>query len=139
MLDKVEYWLELCDEDLKAAKVLFDANQYLWMSFVCHLIAEKSIKAVIASKTDGIPPKIHKLNKLAEIAGIYNKLNECQKELLETLTPMQIEGRYPEYKEKMKASLTQTHCNQLLKETEGFLCWIKRQLENLPKNTQTES
>lgn len=69
MLDKVGYWLELCDDDLKTAKVLFDNRRFLWLGFVCHLIAEKAIKAMIASKAAGIPPKIHSLDKLAGLAG----------------------------------------------------------------------
>ena len=138
MLDKVEYWIELCDDDIKTARVLFDAKQYLWMGFVCHLIAEKAIKAVVASKTEEIPPKIHKLTRLAEIGGIYEDLSEDHKELLEKLTPLQIEGRYPEYKEKINARLTPVFCEQLIEETEEFLCWIKQRLEKLPKSIPTE-
>ena len=108
------------------------------MGFVCHLIAEKAIKAIVASKTNDIPPKIHKLTKLAEVGGIYNDLSGCHQDLLEKLTPLQIEGRYPEYKEKINARLTPMYCKQLIEETEEFLCWIKKRLEKLPKNIPTE-
>ena len=138
MLTKVEYWIELCDDDLKTARVLFDAKQYLWMGFVCHLIAEKALKAVIVSKTNEIPPKIHKLSKLAEICGIYDDLSEDHRDLLEKLTPLQIEGRYPEHKERINARLTPLFCKQLIEATEEFLCWIKQWLEKLHKNIQTE-
>ena len=138
MLDKVEYWLELCDDDLKTAKVLFDNKQFLWMGFICHLIVEKAIKAMVASKTTEMPPKIHRLDKLAELADIYNELTETQKDLIDKLTPLQIEGRYPEYKERINALLTKQYCEQLLAETEGFVCWIKKQLEKSQKNTQLE-
>ena len=129
MFDKVEYWLELCDDDIRTAKVLFDNKQFLWMGFVCHLITEKAIKAMVASKTTEIPPKIHKLDELAELADIYDELTETQKDLLDKLTPLQIEGRYPEYKERIKALLTQQYCEQLYMETEEFVCWIKMKLE----------
>ena len=138
MLNEVEYWLELCDDDLKTAKVLFDAKQYLWMGFICHIIAEKAIKAVVASRTNETPPKIHKLTRLAEIGGIYEKLSESHQNLLEKLTPLQIESRYPEYKERINARLTLLFCKQLIEETEEFVCWIKQQLEKLPANTPTE-
>ena len=49
MQNKVEYWLELCNDDLRAAKNLLASKDYLWMSFICHLIVEKAIKAVIGS------------------------------------------------------------------------------------------
>ena len=138
MLDKVEYWLELCDDDMITAKALFEKERLLHMGFFCHLIAEKALKAILASQTDESPPKMHKLNKLAEIGGIYEALGETHQELLNKLTPLQIEGRYPEYKELIKARLTQLYCKKLLEETEEFLCWIKQLLGKLPKNTQTE-
>ena len=44
------------------------------------------------------------------------------------LTPLQIEARYPEYKEKITALLTEKYCVDLLDKTEVFLCWIKAKL-----------
>ena len=128
MFDKVDYWIELCDDDLKAAKNLLFSKDYLWMGFICHLIAEKSIKAVVASTTSEVPPKIHHLLRLAERAGINEELNEAQKTLLSKLMPLQIEARYPEHKAKIAAILTNDYCTELLEETEEFLCWIKERL-----------
>ena len=125
MLDKVDYWLDLCDDDLRAAKSLFASKDYLWMGFICHLIAEKAIKAVVASVTDEIPPKIHHLLKLANMANLSDDLNEEQKNLLSRLMPLQIEARYSEHKARIAATLTSSYCANLLKETEAFLCWIK--------------
>lgn len=138
MLDKVDYWLELCDDDIKAATAMLKSRNFLWTGFICHLVAEKALKAAIANITNDVPPKIHKLTRLAEIGNIYDKLSENQKNLLEKLTPLQIEGRYPEHKERVSARLTQQYCKQLIVETEEFLCWIKHQLGKLPKSTQTE-
>lgn len=128
MLDKADYWLELCDDDLKAARAMLDSNNFLWMAFICHLIAEKALKAVIAGVTSEVPPKTHNLNKLAEIGDILNDMSESQQDLLEELTPLNIEARYPEYKEKIKALLSLEYCTNLLAKTEEFLCWIKLKL-----------
>ncbi len=138
MFEKVEYWLELCEDDLKTANILLENKQFLWMGFACHLIAEKAIKAAIASKTSDIPPKTHKLDKLAEQCGVYSELNETQKDLLDKLIPLQIEGRYPEYKNRINMLLTQQYCEQLLLETEGFVCWIKAWLKKSLNNIQTK-
>ena len=129
MFDKVEYWLELCDDDLRAAKNLFASKDYLWMGFICHLIAEKAIKAVLVNITDEIPPKIHDLQKLAEKAGIYSDLSDKQNQLLRDLMPLHIEARYPEYKRAIASTLSDSFCAELLKETEDFLCWIKQKLD----------
>ena len=72
--------------------------------------------------------KPHDLPKLANKAELTD-LPDVHKKLLNKLTPLQIEARYPEYKEKFKATLSQEYCTQLLKETEEFLCWIKQRLE----------
>jgi HEPN domain-containing protein len=128
VFNKTDYWLELCDDDLRTAKNLLNSKDYLWMGFICHLIAEKSIKAVLANITDEIPPKIHDLQKLAHIAGIYPDLTEKQNKLLKDLMPMHIEARYPEYKRAIAATLSDSYCTDLLKETEAFLCWIKQKL-----------
>jgi HEPN domain-containing protein len=128
IFDKAEYWLGLCDDDMKAAKAMYKSKNFLWMGFICHLIAEKALKAVIASITNEIPPKTHDLLKLASKTDVCSELPDEYKRLLSKLTPLQIEARYPEYKEKIAAELTKSYCDILLKETEGFLCWTKSKL-----------
>lgn len=128
MLDKVEYWLELCDEDIKVAKSMLEKNHYLWAGFLCHLVAEKALKAVIASVTSKAPPKKHDLVKLAALGELTDTLSSEQVALLVALTPFQVEARYPEYKAEIAKTLDFEKCTGLLKETEDFLCWIKKKL-----------
>ncbi|MCL1807731.1 MAG: HEPN domain-containing protein [Oscillospiraceae bacterium] len=128
MLDKADYWFNLCDEDLEVAKVLLSANKYLQMGFFCHLTVEKALKAVIAHNSNGIPPKIHDLIKLANYGKLYNVFSEEQCALLERLTPLQLEARYPEYKERIAKNLNDENCKRLLNETEELLHWIKQKL-----------
>jgi len=125
---KTDYWLELCNDDLVTAKALLNAGRLLHMGFFCHLIAEKSLKAIIADIADEVPPKIHDLKALVKKAGITNDLSEAQLNLLEQLTPLQIETRYPEYKDKIVAVLSFEKCQKILNDTEEFLCWIKQRL-----------
>jgi len=130
MKEKTKYWLDMCDDDLITAKAMLDAKQLLWAGFICHLVAEKALKAVVTENTDDVPPKIHILRKLAEIAGILNELSGDQVTLLKKLMPLHIEARYPDQKEKIRATLTEGYSNQIYTETEEFLSWIKQQLEN---------
>ena len=129
MSERTEYWLELCDDDLLTAKMLFKTKRYLHMGFFCHMIAEKALKAVIAHKTGEVPPRIHDLDRLAFLGGISEDLSEEHLMLLDKLTPLQIEARYPEYKKRIMHTLTPTVCKQLLQQSEELLCWIKQQLE----------
>jgi HEPN domain-containing protein len=128
--DKVEYWLDLADYDLDSARVMFSGGKYLYVGFMCHQVIEKSLKAVIARDcAEGeIPPKIHHLTRLAEKAGILGKMTEAQKSFLADLNPLNIEARYPEYKDRIASTLSKERCTQLISDTEVMLCWIKEQL-----------
>ena len=128
MHDRVDSWLNMCDEDLITAKWLLDGKRLLPMGFFCHLIAEKALKAVVVHNTGEIPPKTHDLTKLAERCGIYEDLSEEQQDFLEELLPLQIDGRYTEYKESIAKTLSYQKCEKIFKETEKFLCWIKKRL-----------
>jgi len=128
MSSKTDYWLEMCDEDMLTAKVMLDAGRLLWMGFICHLIVEKSLKAVISERINEVPPKIHDLKSLAKRSDIMTDLSDGHLDLLEQLNPLQIEARYPEYKDRMSATLTPEICRKIYCDTEGFLCWIKQQL-----------
>jgi HEPN domain-containing protein len=129
MFHNADYWIELCDDDIPVAKDMLKCKNYLWMGFICHLIAEKALKAVVADVTSEAPPKDHRLIKLAALALIEDDLSEKQITLLAKLQPLQIEARYPSYKERIAATLTLDYCKELLAETEEFLCWIKSKLE----------
>jgi HEPN domain-containing protein len=127
-MDKVQYWLDLCDEDVLNATAMIKGNRLLGAGFFCHLIAEKALKAAIEYNTNETPPKIHKLKKLAEKAKIFDSLSEEQLSLLDELDPLNIEARYPEYKANIALTLNAEKCKRILKETEEFLCWIKKEL-----------
>jgi HEPN domain-containing protein len=120
--------LQHLSAEVITAKALLKAERLLHTGFFCHAVVEKALKAVISDKTGEIPPKIHDLPKLANLAGLWVNLENKYKELFKKLTPLQIETRYPEYKDKVAKTLTVKYCEKLISETEGFLCWIKQLL-----------
>jgi len=127
---RIQYWVELADYDLETAKTMLTGKRYLYVGFMCHQVIEKSLKAVIAKgcANDEIPPKIHHLLKLADRAGLYHKMSEKQQAFIKELNPLNIEVRYPAYKEALSAGLTAEICEEFLAGTEELLCWIKEQL-----------
>ncbi|MDR1892476.1 MAG: HEPN domain-containing protein [Oscillospiraceae bacterium] len=130
MNDKTAYWLGLSDYDIETAKAMQKTGRYLYVGFMCHQVIEKALKAVIAkSCAEGeIPPKIHHLLKLADRAGLFEKMSQEQQAFIKELNPLNIEARYPEYKEKIAAELSAEICDTLIAGTEELLCWIKAQL-----------
>ena len=128
-MDKVEYWLKLCDDNIVSARILLKGKQYLDAGFFCHQITEKALKAVIANISEEVPPKIHKLKKLADIGQLTCDLSQDQISLLIELDPLNIEARYPDYKDNISKTMTAEKAERILKRTEEFLCWIKQKLE----------
>jgi HEPN domain-containing protein len=64
--------------------------------FFGHLTLEKLLKAVFTKSEDKTPPFSHNLVYLAEKAGLV--LNEEKVELLEEITDLNLEARYPDEK-----------------------------------------
>jgi HEPN domain-containing protein len=130
MNDNVKYWLAIADYDIETAKAIMKTGRYLYVGFMCHQVIEKSLKAVIARDCDEgeFPPKTHHLLKLADRAGLFNKMSPEQQDFIKELNPMNIEARYPEYKEQIAAGLSKDICAEMIAGTEEMLCWIKERL-----------
>ena len=128
MIDQVDYWIDLADDDVSTANLLLSGKKYLQAGFFCHLAVEKGLKAIIANNEPEPPPKTHDLTKLAQLGGILIGLSEEQLNLLDELTPLNIEARYPDYKASIAQIFTTEKTAGIFKETEAFLCWIKQKL-----------
>jgi HEPN domain-containing protein len=129
MDDRVEYWFDLARYDLETAKAMLQTKRYLYVGFMCHQVIEKAIKAIIARDCEEgeIPPKVHDLSKLAIRAKLIDAMSKEQQDFIEKLNPLNIEARYPEYKQHIAKTLTPERCGGIIAETEGLLCWIKEQ------------
>ena len=66
--------------------------------------------------------------RLAEGCGLYELMNDDQRDFLDTITNYNIEARYPEDKDALYRALTQPFCRQLIDETKQLLQWIREQL-----------
>ena len=72
--------------------------------------------------------KIHTLSRLASKTGIDNEMSEDQLDFIDTLEPLNIEARYPSYKERLLKSLTPDYCITLINSTKELHSWIKSKL-----------
>jgi HEPN domain-containing protein len=126
--EKVTYWVEISDYDLETAKAMFRTKRYLYVGFMCHQVIEKVFKAYFSSVKEETPPYIHNLRRLAEISGLIEFLSKEQLLFIKELAPMNIEARYPVYKEDLLKVLTLEKCNQLITKTEELCTWLKQRL-----------
>lgn len=68
------------------------------------------------------------MKRLAEQCDLLSELSDQQLDLIEELIPMNIEARYPTYKDLLLKSLTVAICEELISKTEELCQWIKKQL-----------
>ena len=126
--EKIYYWVELSDYDLETAQALLKTKRYLYVGFMCHQVIEKIIKAYYYSVKNEMPPYIHSLLRLAEKSDLIRLLNEEQLVIIDELEPLNIEGRYPSYKEELMKTLNTSRCEKLLTNTTILQQWIKKML-----------
>ncbi len=128
MDDKVKYWQNISEYDIETAEAMLNTKRYLYVGFMCHQAVEKILKAYFLFAKNETPPYIHKLVQIAEKSGLLERLSENQKRFLETLQPLNIEARYPAYKQKLLETLSHQRCEELLTQTREFVRWTNNQL-----------
>lgn len=128
MNDKVTYCIEMSDYDFDTAKAMFETKRYLYVAFMCHQTIEKILKAYWSNTLEEPPLKIHSLSRLAEKSGLDKDMSEEQTDFIDELEPLNIEARYPSYKERLIKSLTDERCKDLIEKTDKLRIWIKSKL-----------
>jgi HEPN domain-containing protein len=128
MNDKITYWIEMSDYDFETANAMLETKRYLYVAFMCHQVIEKILKAYWSKVLEEPPLKIHSLSRLAERSGLDNDMSEEQLNFIDELEPLNIEARYPSYKERLMSSLTADRCKKLIEQTDELRTWIKNKL-----------
>lgn len=128
MNDKAKYWFEMSDYDFDTAEAMLSTGRYLYVGFMCHQTIEKALKGYWSTVTDEVPLKTHSLSRLAEKTDIDKKMSESQLNFIDILEPLNIEARYPSYKERLMKSLNKEYCIGLLSKTKELQLWIKSML-----------
>jgi HEPN domain-containing protein len=126
--DTVKYWLELSEYDLETAKAMLATKRFLYVGFMCHQSTEKVLKPLYSKKNNDTAPYTHSLAYLVKLTDLDENIPEEFDDFLNDLEPLNIEARYPSYKEKLLAELNESRCNSLILNTEKFVSWIKEKL-----------
>jgi len=126
--EKVKYWINLSDNDLKVAQTLLRGKHYLYTGFMCHQVIEKIFKAYYSKLKTDTPPFVHDLRYIAIVADFWKDLSDVQQMQVIELLPLQIEARYPEYKNRIAQSLTEQKCKKLIEQAKLLQQWTKEQI-----------
>ena len=120
--------MELSDYDFETAEAMLSSRRYLYVGFMCHQTIEKILKAYFIAIKNETAPFSHSLSYLAGKSDLWDKLSDEQKATIDFLEPLNIETRYPTYKERLMKSLTKEKCEMLISKTNDLREWIKLKL-----------
>lgn len=88
------FWQRSSREDWDVARELVRSGRTRHGLFFAHLALEKALKALLCVRTSSVPPRLHNLVRLAELAEVG--ADEGQLDLLAEMNAFNIEGRYPD-------------------------------------------
>ena len=120
---QVDYWRRGGQEDIEVAEILCEKGRFRHGLFFAHLAVEKLLKAHVTRQTCAVPPKIHNLVRLAEMAGL--SLRYEQDAWLRRFNMYQLEGRYPDM---AQAVVDRAAAEKRLADAKEFLEWLTAQL-----------
>lgn len=66
--------------------------------------------------------------RLADGCGLYEMMNDEQRDFLDTITNYNIEARYPDDKAELAKTLTNEFCRKMIDDTRQLQLWIKEKL-----------
>ena len=88
---------------------------------------EKILKAYFVKQYNQLPPKVHNLIRLAEMANL--ELTEEQKLFLDEVNDFNLAIRYPDYKFEFYKKCTKIFTNQYYKRIKDFYKWLLSQIK----------
>lgn len=125
--EAIDYWVSLAEYDFSVARSLLEKGHYLYVGFMCHQSVEKMLKAGCVLQNVA-PPMIHKLDKLLDLAGLGGKTGDEQLDLIDELMPLNIQARYPAYKDAIYNLIDKAKAEQILVRTGEFLVWLRQRM-----------
>jgi len=126
--EQVQYWLDIANYDLDTAEAMHQTGRWLYVAFMCHQVIEKTLKAYWCATQPTDPPYTHSHQRLATGCGLYDLMNDDQRDFLDAITNYNIEARYPEDKEELARTLTPQTCRHIIDETKQMQQWIEEHL-----------
>ena len=87
-------WADQARYDLETADAMLKAGRYLYVLFCCQQAVEKVAECSHCPKDGRIPPRVHNLVRLAEVAEIASDSERIR--FFGELSGYYIQSRYPE-------------------------------------------
>jgi HEPN domain-containing protein len=124
----IAYWTKTSADDWSSSEDLYKTKHYLQSLFFAHLALEKLCKAIwVKYHQANHPPRIHNLVFILKQTEI--ELTNEQLDFLLTFNDFQLEGRYPDYTQKIYSFCTAEKTIQLLEQANQHKLWLLSKLQ----------
>jgi HEPN domain-containing protein len=124
--DKFDYWLDIAHYDLATADAMFGAGRYLYVAFMCEQAIEKLRKGLYVLYRDDDVPRVHSISQI--VKRFENSLavtaTDEQYQFFNRLSSFYLEGRYPEYTQKLSALLNRQEAQEIVHKTREAFSWL---------------
>jgi HEPN domain-containing protein len=121
---QIAYWRDGALDTWKDAEHSLSGRRIAFALFGAHLSVEKALKAHVVKSTRKLPPMIHNLVTLTNLAGLT--LSTRHTGFLTELNPMNIVSRYPGENVGQIPSYEQTET--IVKHAKEILAWLIKKL-----------
>ncbi len=121
--DLLNRYQESSKRNLITGRDLKTGHHLDWALFLGQLALEKLLKGLVLRRTKSVPPNIHDLVKLAELADLAPDLEK--KEWLIEITRYHIQARYDDIKYELYKTATEEYTTIWFSRIEELYLWIK--------------
>lgn len=108
---------------------LYKTGHWLYTSFMCHQVVEKTLKCYWCVCREDDPPYTHDHGRIAKGCGLYTKMNDEQKNFLEGIKRLNIEARYQEFKDDVARTLNRENTAAILETTKQMHAWLLERIK----------
>jgi len=125
-LEKFEYWKDIANYDLKTALAMYKTRRWLYVVFMCQQSIEKLCKGLYLLFINDDIPRVHDINLLvSKFADKLSQPVDKDKQLFfAKLSAFYLNNRYPDYKDRLSASLNKKEVKDILKKTNEVFKWL---------------
>lgn len=124
--EKYAYWLDAARYDLATAETMLAGGRWLYLAFMCQQAVEKLVKGLYVLYVDDNVPKTHNIRVLFEKfeAQLPEPAKEEHLDLFEALTSHYLNGRYPDYRQKLSEQMNEHAARNFLRLTKEAFAWL---------------
>jgi HEPN domain-containing protein len=109
--------------DFTTARHMLNTGRHVYVVFMCHIAIEKLLKAIVAEKTDRVPPQTHNLIYLIKLADLA--IPQDLFDFIAKINNASVVTRYPEDFKLLLESYTENVAKEYLENTEKVLKWLR--------------